>query len=229
MATHPPTLATWLLRHFGCSPNNVAIIGDLDERYRQGRSYMWYWKQVIVTTAASFFQEVKSHKLLAISSLLVGRIIKTASQLLAARLLWYVMGPADLRRYISLLLATVAGEIAICALSAWLVSRISRPNDRPMVLLYVLVELVAVPVMLIVGWVSHQPDPAVLLGAPGEISGLWAAPFTAYFAIGLSRLGHPFETVIALWCGCILMTVTMLLAGGILRASPAPGTPRRVA
>lgn len=32
-AARPPRLAVWLLRRFGSSPNNAAIIGDLDERY----------------------------------------------------------------------------------------------------------------------------------------------------------------------------------------------------
>jgi hypothetical protein len=32
MASTELKLAKWLLNHFGCSPNNDAIIGDLDER-----------------------------------------------------------------------------------------------------------------------------------------------------------------------------------------------------
>ena len=34
----PPRLATWVLRHFGLSPNNDAVLGDLVERYSEGRS-----------------------------------------------------------------------------------------------------------------------------------------------------------------------------------------------
>jgi hypothetical protein len=48
----PPRMARWLLNHFGCGPNNDAVIGDLNERYRQGRSYVWYWKQVLTAIAA---------------------------------------------------------------------------------------------------------------------------------------------------------------------------------
>ena len=36
----PPKLAHWLLDHFGCSPNNEAVIGDLDERYESSASGM---------------------------------------------------------------------------------------------------------------------------------------------------------------------------------------------
>src|SRR6266566_4775556 len=44
----PPRLATWLLRHFGSSPNMDAIVGDLNEQYRQGRSRGWCWMQVLI-------------------------------------------------------------------------------------------------------------------------------------------------------------------------------------
>jgi hypothetical protein len=44
----PPTMAIWLLRHFGCSPNNDAIIGDLNEKYQGRQSRLWYWGQVVV-------------------------------------------------------------------------------------------------------------------------------------------------------------------------------------
>ena len=57
-SNQPPSIAKWLLRHFGSSPNNEAVIGDLDERYRQGRSYLWYWKQAFQAIATSFFNEV---------------------------------------------------------------------------------------------------------------------------------------------------------------------------
>jgi hypothetical protein len=45
LKTEPPAIATWMLQHFGSSPNNAELMGDLDERYRQGRSRTWYWRQ----------------------------------------------------------------------------------------------------------------------------------------------------------------------------------------
>jgi hypothetical protein len=42
----PPRFAVWLLRNFDPSPNNESLIGDLNERLRQGRSRIWYWRQV---------------------------------------------------------------------------------------------------------------------------------------------------------------------------------------
>src|SRR5215510_5239810 len=61
-STQPPEIPRWLLERFGSSRNDSAVIGDLDERYRSGRSAVWYWKQAAVAVVASFFNEVWDHK-----------------------------------------------------------------------------------------------------------------------------------------------------------------------
>ena len=45
----PPALATWLLTR--SARGNEALVGDLLEEYRQGRSALWYWRQVLTTVA----------------------------------------------------------------------------------------------------------------------------------------------------------------------------------
>jgi hypothetical protein len=42
----PPIFATWLLQHLGDPYRREALIGDLIEEYRRGRSNAWYWRQV---------------------------------------------------------------------------------------------------------------------------------------------------------------------------------------
>ena len=42
-----PAVATWFLRLFCSSAEHESLIGDLLERYRQGRSRFWYWRQVL--------------------------------------------------------------------------------------------------------------------------------------------------------------------------------------
>jgi hypothetical protein len=79
----PPRLAAWLLKHFGCSPNNAAVIGDLDERYRSGRSHFWYWQQVLVAIVAGLWKEVTTHRLLTLRGIVTGWL----SLLLLTRLL----------------------------------------------------------------------------------------------------------------------------------------------
>jgi hypothetical protein len=60
----PPKVAAWLLRHFGCSPNNDVVIGDLNERYQQGTSRMWYWRQVLVAIAGQRWRTLISNSIL---------------------------------------------------------------------------------------------------------------------------------------------------------------------
>ena len=216
----PPKLAIWLLQHFGSSTNTESIIGDLNEQYSGSR--LWYLRQAIVAIVVSFFKEVSAYKLIAIRALLMGWTVKTAWLMFVQ--IAFMGGPRDFPE--SLLLASAAGSIAVCAFSAWLVSRISGPQYRPMVLLYIIVELLAVPIMITVGWYSPFAYPAVLLGAPAEVSFLWVAPFAGYCAASLSRFGFPFESVTAVWCGSILMAVTMLLGGRLLN-SPSPSIKSR--
>jgi hypothetical protein len=47
-------IATWLLRHLGSGPNRDAILGDISERYGQGQSRAWYWKQVLLAVVSSW-------------------------------------------------------------------------------------------------------------------------------------------------------------------------------
>jgi hypothetical protein len=68
----PPRIARWLLTHFGCSPNNDAVIGDLDERYQQNRSGLWYWQQMLVALVTGFTTEVRRHKRLVFRAVAIG-------------------------------------------------------------------------------------------------------------------------------------------------------------
>jgi hypothetical protein len=71
-SNQPPTIARWLLIHFGCSPDNDAVVGDLDERYDRDRADAWYWRQVTVTLFVGFFKEIWNHKRRAMSGVLQG-------------------------------------------------------------------------------------------------------------------------------------------------------------
>ena len=61
-SAEPPKAATWLLRRFGSSPKNDSIIGDLTESYRQGRSRIWCWRQVMIVIISGAFTEIRSPK-----------------------------------------------------------------------------------------------------------------------------------------------------------------------
>ena len=71
-STQPPAFPPWLLKNFGCSANNDAVLGDLDERYRQGRSYLWYWRQAVTAIVTGLIATVRSNKFLAARALAIG-------------------------------------------------------------------------------------------------------------------------------------------------------------
>jgi hypothetical protein len=83
MANQPPVIAGWLLRHFGSSPNNDAIIGDLSEKSQAGQSRWWYWRQVLIAIVAGLWSEVTTHRLLTVRGVVSGWL----SLLLLMRLL----------------------------------------------------------------------------------------------------------------------------------------------
>lgn len=46
MRGHPPRVATWLLQRLAAGWHSESLEGDLIEQYAQGRSRLWYWRQV---------------------------------------------------------------------------------------------------------------------------------------------------------------------------------------
>lgn len=49
----PPVVATWVLQHLGDRYRREELVGDLVEEYQLGRSYGWYWWQVICALCAA--------------------------------------------------------------------------------------------------------------------------------------------------------------------------------
>lgn len=43
----PPSMAQWLLKQLSSPYQREALLGDLLEMYRAGRTRTWYWRQVI--------------------------------------------------------------------------------------------------------------------------------------------------------------------------------------
>jgi len=70
--SQPPVLATWFLSTCLLGQNAEALIGDLIEQYRRGRSSRWYWRQAVRAIVATFAAEMWQHKLLAIVAVALG-------------------------------------------------------------------------------------------------------------------------------------------------------------
>jgi hypothetical protein len=48
------------------------VVGDLEERYRNGKSRAWYWRQSITAIATSTIHEIRNHRLHSFRAALVG-------------------------------------------------------------------------------------------------------------------------------------------------------------
>jgi hypothetical protein len=59
--SHPPRSAIWLLRHACPGSHNQALTGDLVEKFREGRSHGWFWKQVLIAIAVGVLGEIQRH------------------------------------------------------------------------------------------------------------------------------------------------------------------------
>src|SRR5262249_37513178 len=217
----PPKLATWLLTHFGCSPNNEAVLGDLMERYQHTPKKMWYWQQVLLAILASFFKEIWEHKLHAIRALFVGWLIKTVW----LSLVWYefwtphvwilktYISPAsssEMVRGVSVFLSlTVIG----CVASAGLVRRVSYANERPMVLLYLAVELTG-PILLIFG----MPFSRSLMWASRSLDSFRPTAFAGVINFGLVNFLGYRSGLPGIFIASAITAIMIILGGGLLRA-----------
>jgi hypothetical protein len=172
MHLHPPKLPRWLLNQLGCSPNNEAIIGDLDERYRQRPSRLWYWRQALIAIVSGFATLARNNRILAIRALAVGWglifLFTLALPLILGILGGHPAGtgllPASWTKVEWLYVqgwivpqADIYVFAAICCLFAfmvgWLVGRVNRPNQRQAGVIFVASWLawflIAVPIVTV--------------------------------------------------------------------------------
>ena len=56
----PPSRAIWFLQHI-CPGASDALLGDLIERFREGQSHGWFWKQVLIAFAVGVLDEIRRH------------------------------------------------------------------------------------------------------------------------------------------------------------------------
>jgi len=147
----PPRLAAWLLRQFGSSPKNESIIGDLSERFRQGRSRMWYWRQVTIAIIESAFTDLRTRKLVGLRAVVLGLIVIHIVGNTMFNLFGRVLAATQYFRLIGVMLVPTgtpfpvwvypffAAVVCIVGMiSGWVVGRLHRRHRAAMVLLYAL-------------------------------------------------------------------------------------------
>jgi hypothetical protein len=183
-SNQPPRFATWLLERTTSDEKRESLIGDLLEQFVHGRSAAWYWRQAIGSILAGSARDIRDHKLLAVRAVSVGLAsmwVFSAVVRFALQVLWVLAsggvyigghwirldyGWIRYRMYIAFLL-TLFGSAA----SGWIVGRMHRDRQAPMVLAYLTSALVAAIVQMavqirLIGWtirpVAQYPQTIVL-------------------------------------------------------------------
>jgi hypothetical protein len=59
--SNPPRLAIWWLRHACPGHHNDALIGDLIERFREGQTRGWFWRQAFIAITIGVLREIGRH------------------------------------------------------------------------------------------------------------------------------------------------------------------------
>jgi len=65
----------WLLKTFGCSPNNEMLMGDLAEAVDRGKTAGWYWKQAIIAVVVGAFATLKGRPVTLLRAVSAGWLI----------------------------------------------------------------------------------------------------------------------------------------------------------
>jgi hypothetical protein len=141
-STEPPTTATWLLEHLSSGRGNDSLKGDLMEEYRSGRSGAWYWRQVLMTIAVTFWKEISAHKLLAVRAVATGWAVWFLYVSLIAPWLYEILIPLAHRFPFAFDLYVPSGFVwwiiwlSVRAASGWIVARLHREHRAAMVLTF---------------------------------------------------------------------------------------------
>jgi hypothetical protein len=142
----PPALATWLMSTLLLGDNAEALIGDLIEQHRRGRSSAWYSRQAARAIVTTFAAEMWQQQLLAIVAIGLGTyfgqiymfIVRPSwvaeldrlwyPYLISSRWSWMVINPWAYR----LQLYSLTGRVVYCAFLlavVWILCRL-HPRQR---------------------------------------------------------------------------------------------------
>jgi len=147
----PPHLATWLLDALCSVSHAEALIGDLEEQFKAGRSRHWYWRQAIGTLALDLARTLRAHGLSFTLAVCVGCastwLWRFANSLAPRWLAALDTAPLDpggiswssdtLEQFLTLHVSQIL-LTALVFVSVWIVTRIHRAHQRAVLLAFVL-------------------------------------------------------------------------------------------
>jgi hypothetical protein len=136
----PPRVATWLLEHFQSSPNNESLAGDLFEEYCQGRSRIWYWKEVLTAITVGLCRELVAHPVSALRAIALTGAVRFMYLYGAAPFLFRLVKPVLPPTWLEpifgpVLLIWWTLDFFLCAATGWTVARFHRAHRTAMVLI----------------------------------------------------------------------------------------------
>jgi hypothetical protein len=136
----PRGAALWLLARLG--PDNESIAGDIAERFSaHEHSAVWAWRQVLVTIVVAAVYDIRQHKLLAITSVVVGfALIQAFAVFFGAAVVDRVSGHGS--DVDAALVSWSLWGVGFAAIGA-VIARMSRPAHGAMVLLFASVVMLA--------------------------------------------------------------------------------------
>jgi hypothetical protein len=194
----PPLIAAWILHRFGPMPETETIAGDLSEQYQLGRSRLWYWREVIVAILRGTWSEVQQHSLLLLLALLMAWTLNFIWH-------WFVTP----FQYSLLVRYVLHGQARLQQIE-WVGFLLDGPLAMAM------------------GWLAARVAwrcriPAVIcIAGTGLLVGAWTIWKSAQI-VWPESLGYHFSIWTSVW-PIPLMTILVLLGGGLLTASPKRST-----
>lgn len=115
---------------------DVALAGDLREERWQGRSTIWYWRQVLMAICIGIWRPIFQHKALALRALATGCAVNGVWLFLWLKCLPFGL---PVRPEISLQsIASLSIILLVQTATGWIVARTHRPYGIPMVFVFVI-------------------------------------------------------------------------------------------
>ena len=136
MKRRPPVVATWVLETLGSDPRNDQIVGDLVEQHSQGRSQIWYWRQVVAAVIIGLFRQINGHKFLAVRAVVTGWVAWYLVREAVAVGLSPTLVPLSMRLPVVVFFVWWIIWFLHCVICGSVVGRLHRANRIPMVLIF---------------------------------------------------------------------------------------------
>jgi len=146
-ASRPPRLAAFLMERIAACP--PALLGDLDEEFRAGRSRAWYWRETLHVIGRSMAGAVRSHPLAFVRAIVALVVVQHLAALALTTLQFAVltrMVPGWIyARYQIYTLGLILVSFPIGVLASWGVARLHGDVRVPATLFVVIWSLVGIP------------------------------------------------------------------------------------